>query len=348
MGTSLRFAAEALERLACDLFTRAGTPAPIARVVAGILVRSNLTGHDSHGILRIPHYLEQIEQGRLIPAAEPVVQRETAAAALVDAQRGFGHYAAREAMALAIRKAQAAGAAAISLVRCNHIGRLGEYAEQAAAAGCVGIVTSGFGGPGTGLAAPPGSAEVALGTNPIAIGVPTGDDTPFVLDFATTVIAEGKIQVARSKGELLPEGCILDREGRPSVSPADFYAGGSLRFAGGHKGYALSLATCLFGALGGGWDHERRRLGGVLLQAIDPGAFGDRATYAERVREFLAGIRALPPLDPAAPVIVPGVPERAAFRERSARGIEVPLTIWQSLEACAARWGVELPAPLAD
>ncbi|MGH2404239.1 MAG: Ldh family oxidoreductase, partial [bacterium] len=193
--TSHRFQAHYLRDLTRRIFLAAGAPECIATDVAEILVNANLAGHDSHGVLRIPWYLETIEKGEIIPDAEPVVLRETPSTLLVDGRRGFGHYVARWSMRRAIEKAQHAGVCCVSLTRLNHIGRLGEYAEQAARAGHIGIVTWGSAEPGEETTVPYGGAKGALGTNPIAAGVPMGERPPFVLDYATSSIAVGKIHV---------------------------------------------------------------------------------------------------------------------------------------------------------
>src|SRR5713101_5637925 len=239
------FQAAHLHSLARRLFIAAGTPPHIADAVAAILVNANLAGHDSHGVLRVPAYLASIEKGGIDPASEPEVVKETVGTLQIDGKNGFGHFTARQAMWQAIEKAKQSDLCVVSLVRTGHIGRLGEYAEMAARAGCISIVTCGGGGPGSRIV-PYGGARGALGTNPIAIGAPTGGEAPFLIDMATSMIAEGKIQVARSRGADLPPGCIVDRNGGPSISTADFYDGGFLLPFGGHKGYALSLFTCLF------------------------------------------------------------------------------------------------------
>ena len=141
---------------------------------------------------------------------------------------GFGHYVSRWSIHRAIEKAKSAVSCSVSINNIGHIGRLGEYAEAAARAGCIALISVGMGGKGAGPTVPYGGSQGTFSTNPIAIGVPTGDDSPFIVDYATSMIAEGKIQVARSKGIDLPEGCIVDKNGMPSVKPADFYDGGAL------------------------------------------------------------------------------------------------------------------------
>lgn len=342
MGTTHRFQAAHLHALTRGLFTAAGAPRHIADVVAEILVNSNLTGHDSHGVLRIPAYLRGISEGRIAPAAEPKVVQETAISLLLDGNGGFGHYTARKAMDLAVQKAKQAEVCRVSFIRIGHMGRLGEYAEAAARAGCLGLLTYGSGGRNSGSTVPFGGAKGALGTNPIAIGIPTGDDTPFIIDFATSTVAEGKLQVARSKNADLPAGLIVDKHGAPSVRPADFYDGGYLLPFGGHKGYALSLLVCLLGGLSGNFNASKSAMGGMFMQVMDVSAFTSLDTYQRSVRAFLDGIKATPPAPGFAEVLVPGDFERRSRAERLTHGVELPGPICEQIREWADKLNVSL------
>ena len=342
MSTLHCFPAGYLHSIARRIFMAAGTPEHIADDVAGILVNANLTGHDSHGVLRIPQYLQRIEEGRLVPSAEPAVLKETPNAMTVDGQGGFGHYTARWAMDRAIEKARRAQVCCASLIRTGHIGRVGEYAEQAAHAGCIGLITSGANMRGDGHVVPFGGIKGALGTNPIAAGVPTGDDVPFILDYATSVIAEGKIKVATSKGADLPQGCIIDRHGAPSVRTADFYDGGFLLPLGAHKGYALGVLVTLLGGLTGNFDIERGTVDGKFIQAIDVAAFTPLETFQRGVRATLNEIKKMPAAPGVNEVLVPGEPEYRARRQRLAEGIELPDAVYRQIGDRAQALGVSL------
>jgi uncharacterized oxidoreductase len=348
MGATHRFDAGHLSSLTRRLFVAAGTPDPIAGVVAEILVNANLAGHDSHGVLRIPAYLRAIEDGHLDPAAEPQRLRETATTLRVDGCRGFGHHTARQAMQWAIEKARRSEVCCVTLVRTGHIGRLGEYAEAAARAGCIGLITVGGGSRGGGGILPHGGAQGRLGTNPIAVGVPTGDETPFILDFATSTIADGKIRVARSRGADLPPGCIVDRHGKPSIKTADYDDGGFLLPFGGHKGYALSLLVCLLGGLAGNFDRERGSMGGAFMQVIAVDALTELSEYQRGVRAFLDGMKATPTASGFAEVLVPGDFEQRARSERLTHGIEVPDTVLGEIRDWAGKLSVSLDEAAAE
>lgn len=337
-----RFAAGHLHSIARRLFAAAGTPRHIADDVAEILVNSNLAGHDSHGVLRIPAYLKRIVDGRIDPAAEPQRLRETACTLFVDGRNGFGHYTARKAMGWAIEKARQADVCCASLSRTGHIGRLGEYVEQAARAGCIGLITDGHATRGEGATVPFGGMRGALGTNPIAVGVPTGDDTPFILDYATSVMAEGKIQVARSTGADLPDGFIIDKHGNPSIRPADFYDDGFLLPFGRHKGYALGLLVSLLGGLSGEYDAERATMAGTFLQVINISAFTPLDEYQRAVRAALNGVKATPPAPGVQEVLAPGDPEQRSRAQRMIDRIALPDSTFQEIREWTERLRVSL------
>lgn len=344
MSTTHRLQAAHLHALTRGLFGAAGAPRHIADVVSEILVNSNLAGHDSHGVLRIPAYLRGISDGGIVPHAELKIVKETALTLLVDGNGGFGHYTARKAMDLAIERAKQTAVCCVSFLRIGHMGRLGEYAEAAARAGCIGLITYGSGGRNSGRTVPFGGGGGALGTNPIAIGIPTGDESPFIMDFATSTVAEGKLQVARSKNADLPPGLIVDKHGAPSVKPADFYDGGYLLPFGGHKGYALSLVVCLLGGLSGNFNAEKSGLGGTFIQVMDVSAFTSPETYQRNVRAFLDGVKATPPAPGFAGVLVPGDFERRSRAERLIHGVSLPDTIYTQIQ----EWAEKLNVPLSE
>ena len=343
------FNASYLHAVTRQLLMAADTPRHIAESVAEILINANLAGHDSHGVLRLPGYLNSVSNGGTRPAAEPEVSNETTNTFRIDGRDGFGHYTAQRAMERAIEKAKAADTCAVSFVNTGHIGRLGEYAEQAARAGCIGIITYGGGARDRGGTVPFGGARGALGTNPIAVGVPTGDDSPFIIDFATSMIAAGKISVAASMGVDLPEGCIVDKHGNPSVKTADFSDGGSLLTFGAHKGYAFSLLVCLLAGLSGTFDIENAAMGSsTLMQVINISAFTPLEPYQAGVRAFLDGIKSIPPAPGFDEVLVPGDFESRSRSQRLASGINVPDTIYSQLQACAEKLNFALSEDLVE
>lgn len=334
-----------LRPLSESVFVAAGaSPANAARVTEAML-SANLAGHDSHGVQHIPGYVNAIKQGIIQAAAEPCIIRETPTTALVSGGWTFGHVGAAYATRLAVAKARSQRIAMVSLIEAHHIGRLGEYGEIAAAENMIVLVMMGS-GHATPIQAPFGGAAPLLGTNPIAIGIPAGERDGMVLDFATTVIAAGKIAVAQAKGQPLPEGILIDKHGRPSTDPNIWHDGGAMLPFGGHKGYALALAIEFLGSiLAGGATYARAtnnpfNEAGVLFIGIDPAAFRPAADYAAAADALIARTKAIPPAEGFREVMVPGDPERRSRADRLANGISIPDATWSAITATAIGLGV--------
>ena len=329
-----------LERRATALLRAAGAPEDVAEITAQAIVGADVVGHESHGVAQLPGYLAAAKAGRIVPDARPVAVRETETTVLLDAQRGFGHYSATVAVDAAIKKAKRHHLGAASLANANHIGRLGTYAERAAAQGCIGLVSLGVGGT-SGTTAPFGGTRGAMGSNPIAAGVPVAGEVPFVMDMATSVLSNGKIGIARREGRQLPPGTILDKEGRPSTDPDDWAAGGPMLPAGGYKGYALSLLNLFLAALSMTGVAPGERVSGTFFLALDVAAFQPLEEYAQRTAAYIEQLKGVPPQEGFDEILLPG--ERAArcAAQRRAEGVPVPDDVWAALAKTAAEWGVE-------
>ena len=337
----LTFTSQRLHDVTRRVFEGAGTPTDLATQMADILVEANLAGHDSHGIIRIPAYVDAIHKGSIVAAARPEVIQETPGSALVDGKYAFGHIAAAYATDVAVRKAKESKAVVVSIVRCNHIGRLGEWGSRAAAQGVIAIVTVGGSG-GPGAAAPFGGAARALSTNPISVGMPSGERPDMLVDFATTAVAEGKIQVARAKKAPLPPGCILDKDGNPSTNPEDFYNGGMLLPFGGHKGYALAMVVEMLGAAltpGQQYNHNGHG-GGAVIIAVDAATFRPRDEYEQAADATLGRIKDIPPARGFSEVLLPGEPELRSKAERLESGIPVAEATWEAIIKAGQTVGV--------
>jgi uncharacterized oxidoreductase len=332
-----------LHALSRRLFESAGATNEVGHIVANILVGANLTGHDSHGVLRVPTYMTRISDGIMNAGAEPTTVRESVTTLVLDGHQGPGHLTAYRAIHKAIEKARTSEICSVSFTRIEHIGRLGHYVEIAAREGFVGIAMVGRGAPNAMKVLPFGGKKGSLGTNPIAICIPTGDEVPFLLDIATSVIAEGKLQVARSKNEHVPENYIVDKNNVPTTDPNDFYNGGYLRTFGGHKGYAFSLAACLMGQLAGNYG-EGCPLGYAFMQVININAFTDLTGYQNGMRAFLNEIKKTEPADGVDEVQVPGEFEHHTRKDRLKHGIEIPDTINQQL----LEWADHFKVPTND
>ncbi len=336
-----------LRRVIEALLEHAGSEPDEARIVTDHLVRSNLAGHDSHGVGMIPYYFRFLSRGLLRPNTPARLLKDDGPILAFDGGRGYGQRVGREAMAAAIERSSKTGVALMSLRSSHHVGRIGTYGEQAIAARRVSIhfVNVQDHPP---LVAPFRGSDARFGTNPICVAVPgTNDTEPFLLDMATSKIALGKARIAMNKDEPVPEGELIDHRGRPTTDPRVMFAEterGALVAIGEHKGYGLAMACeLLAGVLSGGGTIEpgRERQGSIinnmLTFVIDPARLVDHAWMAQEIDAMLAYAKASPAAKPDEPVLVAGDPERHRAAERTADGIPIDETTWKEiLEAGAA------------
>ncbi|MEE9276096.1 MAG: Ldh family oxidoreductase [bacterium] len=339
--------ADALRDLMERLLTAAGCGGEAAMATADVLIEADLRGYGSHGLLRLPDMLERIRSGRIDPQARPRIIEEREGSALVDGGRALGPVAAIFGASLAARKARKAGCCAVGVVNGDHICLTGYYAERIARAGLAGIVTSVT----QPLVHPLGGSERLLGTNPLAIALPTEGDAPVLLDFATSEIAFGTVLKARVRGEKLPEGAAVGPDGQPTTDAAAA-AQGALAPFGGHKGYGLNLflgllAGPLLGAKVGKPLGAAVRSGrydkGDLFVAIDPAAFGDPAVFRRAVSAHIEELKGSRQAEGAGGVRIPG--ERGfAERERRLReGAPIEERVWDEVAGLAEGLGVSMP-----
>lgn len=334
-----------LEELTRDIFAARGVPHADAAWIATLLVRSNLRGHDSHGVIRLPLYVRAMKAGEVNPEPRITIEADTPTTALVDGDHGFGQVVARRGIALGIEKAAAQGLAAVTLKRTNHIGRLADYAEMAAERGLIGLLWANA--PMALNVAPWGGAARRLGTNPHAIAVPGPEGAVAMShDFATSVIAEGKLKVKFARGEKVAPGIMLNAAGEPSTDPREFYASppGSLLPAGEHKGFGLSLAVEILGGILSGTGAARATRGpvqnGTLMVCLDPTCFVPLEVFHAQVATLFAFVRSAPLAVGAKEILIPGEPEARMERERRAAGIPIEEETWRQIAACAAEVGV--------
>ncbi len=332
-----------LEKIVADVFLRAGAPPTHAHLVASHLVDSNLVGHDSHGVMRVPQYVDAIRTGHLIPDAEVKVLNDIGNSSALDGQRSFGQVAARTAMDLAIEKARHSGIGAVTVFNCYHSGRIGAHSVLAAHQNMVGIVMVNAGGGGQSVA-PFGGSRPRLATNPISIAAPPAEPFPLLLDIATSVAPEGKVRDSLQKGEKLPEGCVVDAKGNPTTDPGDFYQapGGALLPLGGsvgYKGFGLGLMVdILAGALSGAGcctAEDVPAKDGLLLMAIDVEKFGPVMDFHRNVLSLVEHVKSCPPAPGFDEVYVPGEREHRTATQRKKTGIPLPVDIWEEIIAIA-------------
>ncbi len=334
--------AEELRTLGAAIFAALGATPENAAGVMESLVGADLAGHPSHGVLRIPSYVEEIRAGTLRPAAVPTVTHETPATATIDGAATFGQIGARLGATLAARKARDLGLGAAATFGGAHTGRIGEWAEVGAREGFITFAAAST-AHGPMIVAPFGGAQAALGTNPFAWAIPrAGGEPPILLDYATSTVARGKLLVARAAGKPSPEGWILDRDGQPSTDVEDFFAGGVLLPFAGHKGYAMAvIAEMLAVGLGGGQTTPPDEPNNCLFVAcFAPAAFGPADRFAESIERIANRLTEQPPAAGSEGVLLPGDPEAISRRERERDGIPLADATWAAIATVARDLGV--------
>ncbi len=342
------FQAAPLRRAIEAIVAAGGSEPREAELVAENLVTANLTGHDSHGIGMIPRYVESLKEGGLQPNRHPVVKFDGGALVALDGQAGYGQVIGLEATDIAIERAKQHGVCVMALANSHHLCRIGQWAEQAVAQGLVSLsfvnVIS------RSIVAPFGGSDARFGTNPCTIGVPLAGQPPFILDMATSGVAQGKVRVAHNKGEKLPPGLLLDDKGNATLEArfGVIEPYGALTTFGLHKGYGLAVVCELLGgALSGGgtWhttDRSKKRvLNGMLSILIDPKKLGTADVFEREARAFIEWVKQSPPAPGMDRVRIAGDPERETRARRQKEGIAVDANTWQEIHAAGAKLGVE-------
>jgi len=340
---------DGLRRLIAEIIRRGGSESAEAELVAGHLVDANLAGHDSHGVQLVPAYVRHLRDGLVVPNTAVKVAKDDGAFLMFDGQRGYGRRVAGEAMTMAIERCRHTGVVVLTLADAHHIGRVGAYGEMASAAGLVSLHFVNV-ADHAGLVAPFRGSDSRFSTNPVCIAVPgSAAHPPLLLDMATSGIAMGKVAVARNAGKQVAEGMLVDAAGRPTTDPAVMYEDprGSLLPFGAHKGYGLAvLAEILAGGLSGGGTIQpgNPRRGGVVNNMfgviVDPGRLAGLEWLRREIDGFVDYVKASPPVDPSAPVLVPGDPERASRESRRRAGIPLDATTWDGVLGAGEALGV--------
>jgi LDH2 family malate/lactate/ureidoglycolate dehydrogenase len=337
--------ADALHRFARDVFTRVGMSAEHAATVAGALVWANLRGVDSHGVTRIPRYVELVERGDVNPAPVLTVRIDTAASVLIDADHAPGPVAMTAAMGAAVRKAREAGIG-VALVRATtHTGAIGYYTQQGARHGMAALGVSAS----VPFMAYHGARVPSLATNPLSIAIPRGEREPLLLDMASSVVAMGRLLQAKRAGQPIPAGWALDAQGAPTTDPRAAEIPLPL---GGPKGSGLSLMIeCLTSLVIGnpiiaealeGTAVGRQHRQNALTLAIDVARFGDPATFHREVSRLAAVLKALPRDPGVTEILMPGERGSRTAERRRRDGIPVPLAVRDELLALSDRLGIAM------
>lgn len=347
--------AQALQDLVRDIFVKAGCSEKEGTQLGKSLVGANLAGHDSHGVVRVPKYLDWKAEGSFIADRTVQVVRDTPVLAVVDGQYGFGQTVAPQAVAIGIEKAKKMGLSAVALRNAGHVGRVGEWAEMAAEAGLVSMHYCNA--PQSLLVAPYGGVDRRLSTAPYSVGIPRAGQPPLILDFATSVVAEGKVLVASQGGKALPPHALIEPDGSMSgdphtlygdydpVGPRNYKAGaGAIRAFGDHKGSGLAfMVEILGGALTGtgAADETRERwANGMLSFYIDPAQLEVADYFPAEVDRYVQYFTSSRPAKPGEPVLAPGEPEIRTRANRLANGVPLPDDTWTAIAQAALRVGI--------
>ena len=338
-------AADRLLEIEIALLKGAGASEKEANIVARHSIDSNLAGHDSHGIIKIPTYIQRVKDGHIVPGAPFVIERETDGTTHINGNWGFGYVVSERAMEITIAKAKKCGVAATTVYQQSHVGRLTDYPLMAIKEGMISIMTADSGRSNKAVA-PFGGRETRLGTNPLCIAMPSNLDGPFFFDFATSAGASGKLEVALSRGEQVPEGWLIDSDGNPTTDPAKQRAGGAILPLGGaegYKGYALSamieLMSGVLPGLGFGIDPSGRHNDGVFMACFNVAAFRDLETFKNEVTEFAHYLNTTPPQPGYDRVYYPGEPEHLKAEQKLKDGIFVEEATWEKLTELAIEFG---------
>jgi uncharacterized oxidoreductase len=343
----------ALRALMVDILTALDVPDDECAIVVNSFMEATLAGYDSHGIMRIPMYFDDIRSGQMVPGASLDTVTETPASALLDANYGLGPVIAERALAVACDKARQTGIGCVSVSRANEIARLGVYVREPALAGLITVlmVNDAGGGP---VVAPWGSTQPFLSTNPIAVAFPWRDDTPIIIDLSTSIVAAGKLKMARSSGGDAPEGWLIDRHGETTTDVESFFAeprmsallplGGLMA---GHKGFGLSLIVdILGGALSGDGCSSGEEMGnrnGVFALAIDPQMFATRGVFLRHVNEFVERLKACDTMPGVDEILMPGERSQRVREQRLKNGIPIEPSVWQEITGIMDELGLTHP-----
>ena len=344
-----------LRDLAVDIFQATGVPSQDAQTVADMLVDAEVMGLSSHGLQRIPQYVDEIRQGMVKPGAEVIVDRRSPTTAIVDGQWNLGQVVAKRAAEEAIAMAGESGTGSAVVRGCRHVGRLGGYTELCAANECIGLATASGGNSGHWVA-PFGGREGRLATNPICFAAPMPEGS-IVMDFSTSSMPEGKVRFIRDCGETLPDGILVDASGKRTRDPWALYdpdtgeaAGAILPFGGeqGYKGYGLGfMAQLLSASLGAPvWVSEdmQRNTNGMWILAIRVDAYMDTGAFCEDVQAMARYFKSSSPSEGSSGVMLPGEIESETRAERCKNGVPIHENIWQSIVNVADSLGVDVHA----
>jgi LDH2 family malate/lactate/ureidoglycolate dehydrogenase len=338
---------ERLIRISHDILLKHGANKEEASTVAKHLIRANLVGHDSHGIIQLAGYIDRIKKGHVVPGAKFEIVNETATTAKINGNWGLGQVVQTKATQLAIEKAKKNMVAAVTVACQSHVGMLNTYTQMAAAEGLIGQMYCDS-GRGPKQVAPFGGRDPRLGTNPVCIALPSNLPGPIFIDVATSAVAAGKIVLYRNRHKPMPLSWVIDKDGNPTTNPDDYFAGGALMplggADGGHKGYGLGTMIDVFSGiltgLGWGEDPKARHNDGTLFIAINVAAFKPIEEFKAEVTDFARYLKSSRPAKGFKEVMYPGEIEWMTMQDRLKTGVPIEDDTWAAVSKLAASVGV--------
>lgn len=335
-----------LEKIATALLVEAGASEEESKVISRLSIGANLAGHDSHGIIQIPTYIDRVNRGHIVPGAEYEIVKDTPTTTVVDGHWGFGYSVTERLMRETIEKARTQNIAAATVYRQSHIGRLAAYPLMAAEADMIGMITADSGRSAKAVV-PFGGREKRLGTNPISIAMPSNLDGPFFLDMATSAVAAGKINLAQARGGSIPSGWVVKADGEHTTDPNELKNGGAILPLGGdqgHKGYGLSSIVEIFSGiltgLGFGHDPSGRHNDGCFISVFNVSAFRDLQDFKDEVTEFAAYLKSSETAPGFDEVLYPGEIEYRNETRQRKEGIFVEDSTWGELQSLAEGYNI--------
>lgn len=335
-----------LRRIAARLLEKSGASRSEAETVARHVVGANLTGHDSHGVIQIPTYIDRVDRRHIVPGAAIDIVQESPTTTVIDGNWGFGYVVNEYAMNLTIEKARKSNVAAATVFRQGHVGRAASYPLMAVKAGMIAMMTADSGRSPKAVA-PFGGRAPRLGTNPIAIAMPSNLDGPIFIDMATSAVAKGKVKLAQARGDAIPTGWVIDKDGHDTTDPAAVDDGGVLLPLGGdigYKGYGLAAMVEIFSGLltglGFGIEPTGRHNDGCFMAVFNVAAFRPLDQFKAEVTEFAAYLKDTPTAAGVDEVYYPGEVEYLCEQRRRVEGIAVEDATWTKLTALAKKFGV--------
>jgi len=341
--------ADYLKKVSVEIFIKMGVSKETANIVSENIIENCLFGHDSHGMVLIPRFVKDIEIGKINLDAKSEIKRKSTCAAYIDGQRGFGQVTMIDAITTATKIAKEAGISAVTVTNCNHVGILWTFAKKAVDAGVICMIWCAS-GPQGGHVAPFGGIKNAVGTDPIAVGIPAGQMSPLILDIATSAVSGGKIALYARQNKKIPLGWMLDQNGNPTDNPNEMVKNGKITGIllpmAGYKGFGLAMVVEVLGGIltgyGPAYTPDYKEGNGVFIIAIDIEKFLPLQDFLRDTDALFKYIKSVPTNPEIEEILIPGEIEYRSKLEREKNGIPLTDKEWEEISNLADKLGIRL------